>query len=121
MLHRNRDAHTTPDGPAAVGECVCDRRLSAHVVDDGGERVWILNRGLKVRPFSCILEVQRGAIRCKSANVGVFPPRRAGSHRGTCGWRAFSGATWYVKMAGWFRFFRLVWQCFEMLGRYLSV
>jgi len=85
MLHRNRDAHTTPDGPAAVGECVCDRRLSAHVVDDGGERVWILNRGLKVRPFSCILEVQRGAIRCKSANVGVFPPRRAGSHRGTCG------------------------------------
>jgi len=31
MLHRNRDAHTTPDGPATVGACVwsafeCTRR-----------------------------------------------------------------------------------------------
>jgi len=69
MLHRNRDAHTTPDDLVTVGECVCDLRLSAHAGYDGGEWVWILNRDLRIRPFGCIPEVQRGAIRCKSANL----------------------------------------------------
>jgi len=74
ILHRNGDAHITPDGPAAVGECVCDPRLSAHTGNDWGEVGWILNQGLKGRPFGCIPEVQRCAIRCKSANLGGVPP-----------------------------------------------
>lgn len=46
--------------------------------DDWGERGWISNQGLIIRPYGCIQEVQRGAIRCKIANGGGV---RAGDKR----------------------------------------